>query len=436
MAAKKPRHPNAKTFTDASGRVRPVRSKAPARTVRPPKPNPIDAATTAALQGQIKPWRAANVERQTLYERDVADSGAVGQALDAKIAGIQSGLADTNATALGLAAQRGVESQDQMARNQSFLQSVLGNYVTDGGAGLSGAAQAQGVAANADAAGNATSVALGNNSGSSQLAAQRGAMTMQGGERASQLLQARMADHRSIQNEIARIKATAPAVRQALADKQREYWLAGQELKLSRAQQEEQRRQFDANLQLQYGQMNQQDDQFYDGLDAEQAAAAKPKPGSGGRVAKYGVQIPKHLVADVDALYSTVMSPTLEDGSENKAHRWRLAYGKLGELGIGKAQAALLASTWLGDRLRKTGPAGVYKMLKTGDGLGFKASDALARQIFQIAKLDWSKRKGPSMRVNLPQVTQGSGPGGAVTGTDIAGDAITADELQSGAVNL
>lgn len=416
----------AKTFTDSKGVVRPVKAPAkPAKKAVPPKANPLDAAVNSAIQGQIKPYQAANTERQTQYTQDVADSAGVDSSLQAQLAQIRAGLDSSNANALGLAASRGSAVPDQMQRNQSFLRDVLGNYTTNGGTGLDTAASQQGVISNANASGNAAAVGLAGSSGASQLAAQSGAAGMAGRERGTQLLQARLADQRAIQNQIAAIKATAPALRREYQNQDFDrYTLAAGELGLSASAQAEQKRQFDASL-----------------AAGTAAAAADAKPAA--PKSKYGFGISGQYDKDLDSLYSTIANKVVPQiGSDQKptgqnvanpARKWRDVVSKLTGLGIPGGQAVLLASKWLPERLSihgKSSPAVIYKLLKSGE-LGFKLSDAVARQVLSnIGPNAWAQRNANPRAVTIP-VRPGK-PGTTVGAGDLGGGALNAGDLAAG----
>lgn len=415
-------HPNAKTFRNGAGAIVPIRRPAAApKKAAPPKVNPIDAAVTSQLAGQSKPYEGMLADRQKQYDADRTDQIGIGDQIQSQLLGIQKTLATANNDALGLAAQRGTASADQMQRNMDFLSSVLGNYVTDDGSGLRNAASQQGVVATADAAGNAAGVRTLGVGSNNQLAAQRGAQEMAVGERAKALLDARIADQRAIQNEIARIKATAPALRYKMQQDAADRVRADKELGLSQAQVNEQVRSNKAQENLGYYQTNV-------------GAASDASKGAAANAGRYGFGIDKKYDDAIAALYGTVAPGKIADPAhpgkyiENPNHRWRETIKQLANAGLSGGQAVLLASKWMPDRLTIHGgdsPSTIYKALKDGS-LGFKLSDAVAKQVFQQAGLDWNKRtssKKPSKGhgLTLPAGTINAGKPVGSTGVNHGG---------------
>lgn len=428
MAAAKPvrtatKVKSAKTYRNkATGKVTAIRQKPKAKPV--PKVNPLDAAVTGAIDGQVKPFEQANVERGTQYTRDIADTDAVQNALQQNLVGITKTLATANNDALGLAAQRGTASGDRMASNMNFLQSVLGNYVGDGGVGLQGAAQHEGVQVAADAAGNTRSVYDAGQASNGNLAQQRGALTMAHGERAGQLLQARLADQRALQNEIARVRAQAPMLKRQFGREDEELRIAQNDLALRRQQVTDQRNANAAQTELGYYQTNVGAASDAAGNAADAAKDAKANAG------RFGYGIDKKYDDAIAAVMASVGPTSLmgPDGkpTKNPNHAWRSTIQRLEAEGLSGGQAVLLASKWLPDRLKIHGaksPSVIYKILKSGE-LGFKLSDATAKQVFLAAGLDWSKRvakapakpKKPVFRDPNPQTVNPGGiavnPGG------------------------
>lgn len=426
MAAKKQKP---KTFKDSKGNIR--QTGGSGKIVKRAAVNPLDAAVNSAIGAQVQPYTAMDKSRLAQYNKDAADTSAVQETLQQRLAGIQSGLQSANADALGLAAQRGTASADQMQRNMDFLKQTLGNYTSDAGAIVNGVQPAV-VASGADAAGNAAGVGFAGSASANQLAAQRGASVLAGGERSAQLLNARKQDQLAIQREIARIRSQAPLLKRQFGRENAELSMVRQELGLKKQTFAEQQRQFDLS-------QTEASRQFDESLGADRASQAEKDAAAKNKnlVKKWGVSVPKHLVSDLDGLYSASLAPKTPEGAENPAHRWRTVYAEMTKLGIGKAQAALLASTWLPDRLKihgKKSPQVIYKMFKDGS-LGFKASDGYLKALFSKVGLDWSKRVAKSPSVKLPGVT-GTGPNGTVGTGDIGGGGMVGTGDLAGGVNL
>lgn len=435
MAAK-PKHPNAKTYTNkATGKVTPIKAKPAKKVVRPPAVNPLDAAVTSAVNSQVLPYENASADRARQYEADASNSEAINARMQQNLVGIQQTLATANNDALGLAAQRGTASADQMARNQSFLSGVLGNYVGDGGVGLQGAAQHSGVQVAADAAGNTRSVYDAGQAANGNLASQRSAMTLAQGERAGQLLQQRLADQRSIANEIARIRGQAPMLKRQFGREDEELRIAKEDLGLRRQQVSDARAANQAQTELGY---YQTDASLAGQAAGAQADAAKDAKANAGR---FGYNIDKKYDDAIAAVMASV-GPTAilgPDGQQipNPNHAWRSTIKRLQSEGLTGGQAVLLASKWLPDRLKIHGdksPSVIYKILKSGE-LGFKLSDAVAKQVFQLSGLNWAHRlkapKKPKATVSVP-VRPGR-PGSNVSAGDIGGGgAVRPGDLNTG----
>lgn len=396
-----------------------------------PKPkraavNPLDQAVNSAITSQVSPYEQANANRLTQYEHDTADNKAAGDLLQQNLKGILNTQATANNDALGLAAQRGTASADRMASNMSFLQSVLGNYVGDGGVGLQGASQHAGVQVAADNAGNTRSVYDAGRAAEGNLSQQRGAQVMQQGERSQQLLAKRMEDQRAIQNEIARIRAQAPLLKRQFGREDEEMRIARQDLALRRQGQ-------NASIQ----QAKDQLDLGYYQTDAGTAAALEgAKVDAGKDAGRYGYGINKKFDDRLAAIQDDVSPPKVRDPAtgevvENPNHRWRATIDRLRNEGLTPGQSLLLATKWLKGRLSIHGdksPSVIYKLLKSGE-LGNKFSDAVAKQVFQLAGFDWSQRvakpkKPTTVRVPGAQTDSAGNmtgrPQGAVTGTDLA----------------
>lgn len=407
---------SAQTYRNAAGKIVPIR-----KPVVPPKANPLDAAVSSAIDAQVSPYEAAAADRARQYEADQANGEAINNRLQQNLLGIQQTLATANNDALGLAAQRGTASADQMARNQSFLSGVLGNYVGDGGVGLQGAAHAGGVQVGADAAGNTRSVYDAGQAGNSNLASQRSALTLAAGERSSQILQQRLADQRALANEIARIRTQAPLLKRQFGREDEELRIAKEDLGLRRQQLGDQRAANAAQTQLGY---YQTDAQLAGQIASDKADAADKAAENRGQ---YGFGIDKKYDQTLTELFKSVASPNIQDPADptktkpNPARRWRGLIQTMQGMGLTGGQAVLLASKWVPERLKIHGaksPQVIYKLLKSGE-MGFKVSDAVAKQVFQSAGLDWSQRvpkatkpKGPT--IGDGQVNVGAGlPAGA-----------------------
>lgn len=376
-----------KTFRDSKGNIRQIGTS---KIVKRAAVNPLDAAVNSAIGAQVQPYTAMDKSRLAQYNKDVADTNAVQETLQQRLAGIQSGLQSANADALGLAAQRGTASADQMQRNMDFLRQTLGNYTSDQGA-IAGGVQPASVASGSDAAGNAVGVGLAAGASGNQLAAQRGASVLAGGERSAQLLNARKQDQLAIQREIARIRSQAPLLKRQFGRENAEMSLARQELGLSKQQLSEQKRQFDASQDYQY--------------DALDAGTKADKIKNETKKSDYGYGIPASLDEKISTIFSQVAEPkvpVLDPATgqptgatgDNDKRRWRTVISQLRGLGVKGGPAVLLATKWMPERLNIHGsksPQVIYKILKSGE-LGFKASDAVAKQVFKQAGLDWSKR--------------------------------------------
>lgn len=433
--AVKPKHPNAKTYTNkATGKVTPIKAKPAKKVVRPPAVNPLDAAVSSAVNSQVLPYENASADRARQYEADASNSELINARMQQNLVGIQQTLATANNDALGLAAQRGTASADQMARNQSFLSGVLGNYVGDGGVGLQGAAQHAGVQVAADAAGNTRSVYDAGQAANGALAQQRGAMTMAQGERAGQLLQARLADQRSIANEIARIRGQAPMLKRQFGREDEELRIAKEDLALRRQGVNDARAANQAQTDLGYYQTDASAAAALAGAGADAAKDAKANAG------RFGYNIDKKYDDAIAAVMASVgptriLGPNGEQPNPN--HAWRSTISRLQSEGLTGGQAVLLASKWLPDRLKIHGGKSasvIYKILKSGE-LGFKVSDAVAKQVLAAAGLNWADRlKAPKAKkptVNIP--VAGGKPGTNVSAGDIGGGGnVGAGDLNTG----
>jgi hypothetical protein len=367
----------------------------PGAAPKKPAVNPLDSAVNSAIAAQVKPFMGADASRLQRYEADTADSKHAHDLLQQNLLGIMQTQATANNDALGLAAQRGTAGAERMQANMGFLQSVLGNYVGDQGVGLQGASQHAGVQTAADAAGNTRSVYDAGRASEGNLSQQRGAMVMQAGERRDQLLAKRLEDQRAIQNEIARIRATAPLLKRQFGREDAELQIAQQDLALRRQMASDQRANNEAQIGLGYA-----------GLDA-QAEANKPAANANaGKYARFG-NVDKKYDAMLDELFKSVASPKVqeqqEDGSikqvDNPARRFKSLLTTLKGMGLSPGQSALIAASWVPERLKIHGdksPQVIYKMMRSGE-LGNKYSDAVIKQVFQTAGLDWNKRtKGGS----------------------------------------
>lgn len=375
----------AKTFTDGKGKVRPMR--AAATKVKAPKLSPIDQAANSTIAGQVTPYQSALAERDRQYKADRADGSSLDAALTSDLSGLRTTAANSGADALALAAQRNTGSQDQMARNQSFLQNVLGGYVTDGGAGLASAGGGTAVAAGADNAQNAMKIALGGKAITDQLTAQQGAASMQGRERASQLLASMQADQRALGNQIAAIKSTRPAVRQKLLQEWQDRKMAAAELGLNRQQ------------------LQQQDDQFYAGLGAEQQAD-KPKKGVYG----FGEDKDAPVGSVLDALAAKVAAE-----QAGKPVKWD-AGGLVGDAilalssraGLTTTQAALQAAKVYPEAIKGLGAFGAITTLRRRG-----VPDGIIRNIVErptmFGKGAFKAASKQTFAGNLQNVTQGIG---------------------------
>jgi hypothetical protein len=306
-----------------------------------------------------------------------------------------------------------------MERNQNFLREVLGNYVGDGGAGMQGAVQMGAAQSGADNAGNAVSIGLAGRASEGQLSSMRGAENMAHGERAMALLSKRQEDQRAIENEIARIRAQAPMLRRQFGREDEELRIAKQDLALRRQQVADARAANAAQIDLGYYQTN-----AGAAADAAGNAADAAKEAAANR-GKYGYNIDKKYDTMLDELFKSVASPTVPDPADptktvpNAARRWRALITAMQGFGLTGGQAVLLASKWVPERLKIHGarsPQVIYKILKSGE-LGFKLSDAVAKQVFQLAGLNWAHRnkKPSSGGANRPvSGILGPNPGGTV----------------------
>ncbi len=260
-----------------------ARRRAAAARPAPARPvNPLDAQVNAAIGERVKPLQGMLGEREKQYAAEGQLAGRANTALQGELDRIGGVYNEAKGQAIGAVGAGQVATEGEQARGNAFLQSVLGGFMPDAAQAAPAQAQnqliagAQGDLQNRTIAGQ---LALEQQAGNAGLAMQRTATGQQAAEFTRDRLDARNADTRTIQTQIAAIQAGAPALRRQFGRENEQMSLARQQLQLDRQNLGQNQSQFDANLAFQREGLASSEEQA--GLDRETAAAG----GAGGGAA-------------------------------------------------------------------------------------------------------------------------------------------------------
>jgi hypothetical protein len=434
--AKKPR-----TFTDGKGNLREVgtgrilkpapKPKPAAGTAKPgttaPK-NPLDAAVDAAILESTAPLTNAINLASRQYD---AEAGRLGHARDAtnmELSGLAGRAQGLDADRLAMAARGMQGGQANYQQNMDFLTNLLGSSVQD----LSQLQAAGNLTAGqlaADGAAGATQAQLNAGALQNDLARMQAATTMRSREDLGARLTARDASITGYNQRIADARAQAPFIRRKFEQEDLQNKLLKQEAELAKQQAQHamnmDRMQFWENRrQFNEGQANAFD------LAAMEGGGEGSGPG-GKNASMFGFRINKKYDEAIGQLYSTIQQEKVNavgpDGKptnqmvDNPARRWNQVTKKLQDIGVGKAQAYLLASKWMPERVGQSTPWDLYKRLK-GEGLVDGTIKLILNTYYHRAphkpgffgaQRAWDLRNGPP-RVNAsrPPARPGGGPTG------------------------